>query len=202
MKNAKKNFQRLVKDLHRSVREKKVEKIRSLFLKHPRLFSNHQKIVKVVKKLLLEAINCNDERVIKAFIKVLISGGTKNSLNQYLIIALSEGHVQLPKLLLENRASIKGGEESQIDLYKKIFNRKNIKTRKSMIELLALYNQLDSSILNKHNENIIMVFILCSDEKDHDVLEVLKIFLNYGVELDEDFLTLLLYGVSKEIIMM
>lgn len=130
MKNAK-SLNRLGKDLHWSIHNKNVKKIRSIFSKYPGLLTSHKKSVDVVKMVLLEATSCSDEGVLKELMKVLKSGGTKNYLDLHLYFALSKGNVKLAELLLKNGASMKEGKAfSQMGVYEKTSTKKMLKIEK------------------------------------------------------------------------
>lgn len=181
------SFQRFHRDLRFTLQKNNVKLVRQIFLKNLELLDN-PKSRDVRCLMLAEAVNCEDEKIVKLIISFLklVNFGANENLEKHLEIAVSKGNARVTRLLLSKGVRLASPIQSTVDsLAQLIFKRTNIGKRKEIL-LLLLNNGLNVKIKNEQGQTLLHEFIYTFVKyNDEDAVEVAEILINCGLSINE-----------------
>lgn len=178
------------KDIHRVIARRNYKEIHEILLRYSNWVDRYSSM-DMIKLLMSEISRRDDEEIIEVFDhfqrffnfeSIDLDFFDISNLKMYLVNAVNNGKVLFAEFLLKNDVRL----ESSNWMDYRIFDRKNIDSRKEMLLLLLEYKELDTEYRNENGENILHKFIRFHVlNHDKDAVEISEILINAGVNVNE-----------------
>lgn len=162
------------------------EKICETLLENSEYFNNPERNEQKSALILYFLVNVvvADIEKKEEVVKLLISFLKFEDSEKKYFDAIYEGNVKSAESYLKNGTRFEEQEWKKNLQVNWIFLRKNINTRKEMLEMHLKYG-LDTEFKNRFKKNLLNIFIDHVESDDNDAVEVAKILMNSGVSFND-----------------